>query len=278
MDIPPGLAGDTSMHVTGHTPAQAPGQVPARPVLAGLQGARKSYGAVVALHDVDLALHAGDVLALLGANGANGAGKSTAVGLLLGMATPDAGQATLLGLPPQALAARRAAGVMLQSAGLPDTLRVDELLALVRSYYDDPLTSAQCFALAGLEGLERRRYGTLSGGQQRHVQFALAICGRPRVLFLDEPTTGLDVEAGQRTRRRARGRVVPRPWHPCAGTRRADACAGRGCRQQLRHPRRACVRRGARPAGCERCRRWPRMPMPPTSSPRASPRARTTSS
>ncbi len=162
------------------------------PPLARLDGVHRRYGSVVALDGVDLALRAGEVLALLGANGA---GKSTAVGLLLGMVAPDAGTATLLGQPPRQLAARRAAGVMLQSAAVPDTLRVGEALELTRSYYADPLPVAECVALAGLDSLLRRPYGKLSGGQQRRVQFALAICGRPQVLFLDEPTTGLDIGA-----------------------------------------------------------------------------------
>ena len=162
--------------------------------LAQLSAAHKRFGAIVALDGVDLALVPGETHALLGANGA---GKSTAVALMLGLVRPDAGDALLLGEPAGALAARRRTGVMLQSAGLPENARVDELLALTRSYYPAPRSRAECVALAGLDGLLDRRYGRLSGGQQRRVQFALAICGRPRALFLDEPTTGLDIEARQ---------------------------------------------------------------------------------
>lgn len=167
---------------------------PILPILGQLQTAQKSYGKVRALAGIDLDVQAGQLLALLGPNGA---GKTTAIALLLGLQRADAGQATLFGLDPQQLAARRRVGVMLQSAGIQEALKVRELLALTRSYYPDPRSMADCIALAGLDGLMERRYGQLSGGQQRRVQFALAICGRPKLLFLDEPTTGLDIEARQ---------------------------------------------------------------------------------
>lgn len=162
--------------------------------LAQLQGVHKRYGGTAALAGLDLKLEAGRVLALLGPNGA---GKTTAVSVLLGLCKADAGQATVFGQSPQSLAVRRSMGVMLQSAGLPETLRVRELLELARSYYPDPHGMADCIVMAGLEDIIDRRYGKLSGGQQRRVQFAMALCGRPRVLFLDEPTTGLDIEARQ---------------------------------------------------------------------------------
>ncbi|MDN5780561.1 MAG: ABC transporter ATP-binding protein [Luteimonas sp.] len=162
--------------------------------LASLRGVRKQYGKVVALDGVDLAIAPGQVLALLGANGA---GKSTAIALLLGLVRPDAGQALLFGQSPQQLAARRNIGVMLQSAGIADNSKVRELLELTRSYYPQPRSIDECVVLAGLDGLLGRQYGKLSGGQQRRVQFALALCGNPRLLFLDEPTTGMDIEARQ---------------------------------------------------------------------------------
>jgi len=164
------------------------------PVLARLLGASRRYGSTVALDGFDLALHAGQVTSLLGANGA---GKSTAVGLLLGLLAADAGTVEVFGQAPGSMAARLGTGAMLQSAGIPERLEVRELLALVRSYYPQPRSIADCVSLAGLDGLLDRRYGRLSGGQQRRVQFALAICGRPRLLCLDEPTTGLDIEARQ---------------------------------------------------------------------------------
>ena len=163
--------------------------------LAQLRGVHHRYGRTLALDGIDLSLHGGEVLALLGANGA---GKSTAVAAMLGLVKPDAGEALLFGRSPALLAARRRAGVMLQSAGIPENALVGELLDLTRSYYPRPRSVADCVAMAGLDGLMHRRYGQLSGGQQRRVQFALAICGNPELLFLDEPTTGLDIDARQR--------------------------------------------------------------------------------
>ena len=161
-------------------------------ILAQLESASKRYGPVLALDGVNLQVRRGQVLALLGPNGA---GKTTAIGLLLGLLRPDSGSALLFGQAPQHLAARRRLGAMLQTGGVPDTLAVGELLALFRSYYPRPLTIADSVAMAGVGELLQTRYGRLSGGQQRRVQFALAICGRPDILFLDEPTTGLDLEA-----------------------------------------------------------------------------------
>ena len=160
--------------------------------VAELSDVSKRYGANVALDRVSLGIERGKVTALLGPNGA---GKSTTVGLLLGLAKADEGRVELFGQSPQVLAARRRMGVMLQSAGLIETLRVRELVQLTSSYYSRPRTLTEVADMAGIGGLLGKPYGVLSGGQQRRVQFALAICGRPELLFLDEPTTGLDIEA-----------------------------------------------------------------------------------
>jgi len=159
---------------------------------AALRGATLNYGTATALHGVDLSVERGEVVALLGPNGA---GKTSAISLLLGLNAPDSGSAALFGLKPQQLAARQRIGVMLQAAQLPEQLRVSELLQLTTHYYPNPRPYAETARLAGLEGLLSRPYGKLSGGQQRRVQFALTICGRPELIFLDEPTTGLDVES-----------------------------------------------------------------------------------
>jgi len=162
------------------------------PPPAALAGATKRYGDTTALAGLDLEVQPGEVLALLGPNGA---GKTTAVSLLLGLVSPDEGTARLFGRDPRSPAARSRAGAMLQVSKVPETLRVAEHVELFSSYYPRPLPVAETIALAGLAGLERRPYGELSGGQKQRLMFALAVCGDPDLLFLDEPTVGLDVTA-----------------------------------------------------------------------------------
>jgi len=152
----------------------------------------KSFGAVQALRDVNVAVRQGEVVALLGPNGA---GKTTAISIILGLRTATTGQARLLGLDPCDPRARSSCGVMLQESGVPMTLTVRELVDLFRGYYPVPLTAERAIAIAGLEDKARARAGTLSGGQRQRLYFALAVCGDPDVLFLDEPTASLDVEA-----------------------------------------------------------------------------------
>jgi ABC-2 type transport system ATP-binding protein len=159
---------------------------------AQLRAVTRRYGKVVALDQLDLALAPGEIVALLGPNGA---GKSTAVSLLLGLAQPDGGAVEVLGGDPRATAVRCQVGAMLQTGAVPQTLKVREHLELAAAWYGDPVPLAEVVALAGLEGLEERLYGKLSGGQQRRVLFAMALCGAPRLLVLDEPTVALDVEA-----------------------------------------------------------------------------------
>ena len=162
-------------------------QIPAR-----LARVTKRYGTVTALNAVDVALQPGETLALLGPNGA---GKTTATRALLGIIAPDAGTATLFGKNPRSAANRARVGAMLQVSGVPATLTVAEHVRLFASYYPHPLPLAETLAIAGLRGLENRLYGQLSGGQKQRVAFALAICGDPDALVLDEPTTALDVES-----------------------------------------------------------------------------------
>lgn len=160
--------------------------------VAQLSGVTKSRGATLVLSDLTLEVAPGEVLALLGPNGA---GKSTTVGLLTGRLQPDRGNATLFDQDPRLASARERLGVMPQQAGLPRLLTVAEQIALFRGYYPKPRSLSEILALSGLAGLSSRRCTALSGGQQRSLHFALAISGKPEFLILDEPTTGLDVDA-----------------------------------------------------------------------------------
>ncbi len=158
---------------------------------ARLSNATKTYGDVRALRGVDLEVRRGEMLALLGANGA---GKTTAIRLLLGLARPSNGSATIFGSDPRSSSARTQVGAMLQVSSVPETLTVREHIELFSSYYPRPLPLRRTLELAALERLATRRFGALSGGERQRVFFALAICGDPELLFLDEPTAGLDVE------------------------------------------------------------------------------------
>ncbi len=166
--------------------------VAASRVVASLEGVSKSYGDVRALKGVNFRVRAGEVVALLGPNGA---GKTTAVKLLLGLLQPNAGKVRVLGGDPTNPENRMRTGAMLQVGRVPETLRVREHIDLFSSYYQNPMPAAAVLAAAGLEKLSDRKFGELSGGQRQRVLFALAICGNPDLLFLDEPTVGLDVEA-----------------------------------------------------------------------------------
>jgi ABC-2 type transport system ATP-binding protein len=161
-------------------------------IVASLEGVNKNYGKVRALRGVDFRVRAGEVVALLGPNGA---GKTTAVKLLLGLMPPNSGRARVFGGDPTNPENRMRTGAMLQVARVPETLRVREHIDLFSAYYPKPMDAAEVLVAAGLEKLRDRKFGDLSGGQRQRVLFALAICGDPDLLFLDEPTVGLDVEA-----------------------------------------------------------------------------------
>jgi ABC-type multidrug transport system ATPase subunit len=163
-----------------------------RASLAALSNVTKRFGAVVALDNLSLEIARGELLAVLGPNGA---GKTTAIGLLLGLYTPTSGAARLFDCAPKALAARQRMGVMMQDVSLVPDLKVKEHLHLASSYYTAPMPVAEAMALTRVAAFANRTYGTLSGGQKKLVQFAVAVCGRPALLFLDEPTAGLDVES-----------------------------------------------------------------------------------
>src|SRR5205807_316600 len=154
--------------------------------------AHKTYGSVEALRGVDVAIEPRELVAMLGPNGA---GKTTAISLMLGLRRPTAGSARLFGLDPTERRARSRCGVMLQESGVDTALHVRELVELFRSYYPRPMPAERAIGLAGLQEQARVPAGKLSGGQRQRLYYALAICGDPEVLFLDEPTVGMDVES-----------------------------------------------------------------------------------
>ena len=195
-------------------------------IVASLEGVNKNYGSVRALRGVNFGVRAGEVVALLGPNGA---GKTTAVELLLGLMQPNSGRVRVFGGDPTNPGNRMRTGAMLQVGRVPETLRVREHIDLFSTYYQKPMPSAEVLAAAGLEKLSERKFGDLSGGQRQRVLFALAICGDPDLLFLDEPTVGLDVEArrllwDEIRRMVARGKTVLLTTHYL---QEADALADR---------------------------------------------------
>jgi ABC-2 type transport system ATP-binding protein len=152
----------------------------------------RHYGDKTALDGVTFGVEAGELVGLLGPNGA---GKSTLVNLLTGIRRPTSGRVELFGGDPRLPASRRRLGVTPQETGLPASLRVGEVVDFVAAHYDDPVPKGEVLDRFGLTELVRRQTGGLSGGEKRRVAVALAFVGRPRIVFLDEPTTGLDVQA-----------------------------------------------------------------------------------
>ncbi|MER7003380.1 ABC transporter ATP-binding protein [Dactylosporangium sp. NPDC000555] len=152
----------------------------------------RRYGDTLALDRVTLDIPQGGVVGLLGPNGA---GKSTLINLLVGLRRPTSGTVELFGGDPRDPASRRRIGVTPQETGLPSTLRVRECLEFVARHFPDPVPHGEILDRFGLNDVARRQTGALSGGQKRRLAVALAFVGRPRLVFLDEPTTGLDVQA-----------------------------------------------------------------------------------
>jgi ABC-2 type transport system ATP-binding protein len=163
-----------------------------------IDGLVKRYRDTTAVAGLSLSAHRGQVTAILGPNGA---GKTTTIETCEGYRKPDAGTVRVLGLDPVADAPqlRARVGVMLQAGGVPTTARAGEYLRVMASFYAHPLDPAALLAALGLTGSARTPYKHLSGGQQQRLSLAAAVIGRPDLVFLDEPTAGLDPQARHAT-------------------------------------------------------------------------------
>jgi ABC-2 type transport system ATP-binding protein len=159
-----------------------------------LSGLRKTFGDVVAVDHLDLDVKRGECFGLLGPNGA---GKTTTIEICEGITEPDAGTVKLLGLSwkTSAKALRQRIGIQLQETQFPDKLTVEETLRLFRSFFHRGMAVDETIRIAQLEEKRTARIGGLSGGQKQRLAMACALVGDPELLFMDEPTTGLDPQA-----------------------------------------------------------------------------------
>lgn len=164
------------------------------PAALRVRNLRKTYQDVVAVASLDLEVSQGECFGLLGPNGA---GKTTTVEICEGLTTPDAGEVEVLGMRWEHHAAelRQRLGIQLQETQLADKLTVQETLRLFRSFFRRGPDAAAVMALVALEEKRHARVGNLSGGQKQRLALACALVGDPDLLFLDEPTTGLDPQA-----------------------------------------------------------------------------------
>ncbi|WP_127530803.1 ABC transporter ATP-binding protein [Paenibacillus kobensis] len=159
-----------------------------------LRNVSKIFKGKKAVDNLSLTIERGSVVALLGPNGA---GKTTTVSLILGLLQPTNGSVKLLGDDPQHRKVRDRIGAMLQDVSVIDSLTVAETINLFRHYYEKPLSLEQLLTISGLAEEKNKMATALSGGQKRRLGFAMAAAGDPEVLFLDEPTVGMDVTSRQ---------------------------------------------------------------------------------
>lgn len=173
--------------------------------IVALKNVRKSFGKQLVIDDLSLQVQAGELVTLLGINGA---GKTTTINLMLGLEKPDQGTIHLLGQNPDALSVRHQIGVTPQNTGFPEGLKVKEVIEFVRAHYPNPLSVQMVAEQFGLETILDKLTSSLSGGQKRRLAVALAFVGQPRCIFLDEPTTGLDVESRRKIWRATRDYIA----------------------------------------------------------------------
>jgi ABC-2 type transport system ATP-binding protein len=161
-----------------------------------IEGLTKRYGATTALDGISLAAPRAAVTAVLGPNGA---GKTTMIEICEGYRRPDAGTVQVLGHEPGDGGLRPRVGVMLQAGGVYPGARADEMVRLLASYAECPLDADALIDRVGLTRVARTTYRRLSGGEQQRLKLAMAIVGRPELVFLDEPTAGLDPQSRRAT-------------------------------------------------------------------------------
>ena len=156
-----------------------------------LQNLTKRYGAVIAVNDLTLRVTAGEIVAFLGPNGA---GKTTTIDMMLGLARPNSGSVSIYGKTPAAAIARGEIAAVMQTGGLLKDFTVSETVEYTASLYPQSRPAVEVLDRAGIRGIADRRVGKCSGGEQQRLRFAMALLSDPRLLILDEPTTGMDVE------------------------------------------------------------------------------------
>lgn len=162
------------------------------PAAIDARGVVKSFGSVHAVRGVDLTIRPGEIVAFLGPNGA---GKTTTIDMILGLTTPDAGSIEVFGHSARGAVARGLVSAVLQSGGLLKDLTVRETVELTASLFAEKRPVDEALERAGIRSLASRRVGLCSGGEQQRLRFAMALVSDPALLILDEPTTGMDVEA-----------------------------------------------------------------------------------
>ncbi|WP_100009843.1 ABC transporter ATP-binding protein [Lentibacillus sediminis] len=158
-----------------------------------LENVSKKFGKVQAVNNVSFSIEKGSTVAILGPNGA---GKTTTISMMLGLLDPNEGKVELFGQSPKQVVVRNKIGAMMQEVSVMDLLKVGEVLTMFRSYYSSPLSMEELIALTGLDKDDlKKKAENLSGGQRRRLGFAIALAGNPDLVFLDEPTVGLDTTA-----------------------------------------------------------------------------------